>query len=48
MGLAPPGIDPLSDIHHLATDFDRVEHGGNTNNVGTQKGAATMPRIPFL
>jgi hypothetical protein len=34
MGLAPRGIDPLSDIHHLATDFDRVEHAGNPNNTG--------------
>jgi hypothetical protein len=39
MGLVSRGIDPLSDIHHLETDFDRVEKTGNANNRGTQ-GAA--------
>src|SRR4051812_10702761 len=36
MDLVMRGIDPLSDIHHLATDFDRVEHAANSNNMGTR------------
>ncbi|WP_162249351.1 hypothetical protein [Rhizobacter sp. Root29] len=36
MRLVPCGIDTLSNIHHLATDFDRVEHAGNSNNPGTR------------
>jgi predicted ester cyclase len=35
-GLVPRGIVPLSDIHHFVTDFDRVEHAGNSNNMGTR------------
>jgi hypothetical protein len=45
MDLVPRGIDPLSDIHHSATDFDRVEHAGNSNNMERGNRAATMPRV---
>jgi steroid delta-isomerase-like uncharacterized protein len=41
-------MDPLSDIHHLATDFDRVEHGGNSNNAGTRASGGHHAPAPIL
>jgi hypothetical protein len=48
MGLVPRGIDPLSDIHHLATDFDRVERAGNSNNMGTRAPGGHHAPVPIL
>jgi predicted ester cyclase len=48
MDLVPRGINPLSDIHHSATGFDRVEHAGNSKNMGTREPGGHHAPGPIL
>jgi predicted ester cyclase len=48
MDLVPRGIDPLSDIHHSATGFDRVEHARNSKNMGTREPGGHHAPGPIL
>jgi hypothetical protein len=47
MGLVPRGMDSLSDIHLLATDLDRVEDAGRSNNLETWAPGGHHAQFPF-